>query len=181
MSVEIILTTERLLLRKLESSDLAALCEMHFNEDFMRYLVGGVRKDEAAVRNDLDRYLDKQQRYGFSKWMVLHRETKEIMGRAGPSVIPETDEVDLGYAFPKRFWGQGYATEVARALLNWAKENDLTNRILDVAHAENIASARVLRKVGFTDVGEGTYFGVRLRAFLPDCRYTSLTPSVRQL
>lgn len=60
----------------------------------------------------------------------------------------------LGYCFDDTVWGQGYATEAARALLQWAFETLDLNRVQAEANTRNAASARVLEKLGF--VREGT-------------------------
>jgi RimJ/RimL family protein N-acetyltransferase len=60
----------------------------------------------------------------------------------------------LGYCFTEASWGHGYATEAARALLRWAFDTLDLNRVQAEADTRNIASARVLEKLGF--VREGT-------------------------
>ena len=60
----------------------------------------------------------------------------------------------MGYCFAEASWGQGYATEAARALLDWAFGTFDLNRVQAETDTRNLASARVLEKLGF--VREGT-------------------------
>lgn len=61
---------------------------------------------------------------------------------------PELDEVDLGYRFFPSTWGKGYATESAQHILNHGLEHLQLQRIIGRAHVENIASLKVLHKIG---------------------------------
>jgi [ribosomal protein S5]-alanine N-acetyltransferase len=67
---------------------------------------------------------------------------------------PEFRSASLGYCFAEAAWGHGYATEAARAVLRWAFDTLDLNRVQAEADTRNVASARVLEKLGF--VREGT-------------------------
>ncbi|MEV5516716.1 GNAT family protein [Streptomyces flaveolus] len=67
---------------------------------------------------------------------------------------PDFRSASLGYCYDESAWGQGYATEAARALLGWAFDTLDLNRVQAEADTRNVASARVLEKLGF--VREGT-------------------------
>ena len=78
----------------------------------------------------------------------------ELIGMAGLSLDPESPaEVQLGYWIARPHWGQGYATEASRALLSQARAIGHT-RIVAHHFADNPASGRVLRKVGFRPTGK---------------------------
>lgn len=67
---------------------------------------------------------------------------------------PDFRSASLGYCFQEAVWGQGYATEAAGALLDWAFDTLDLNRVQAQADTRNMASARVLEKLGF--LREGT-------------------------
>jgi [ribosomal protein S5]-alanine N-acetyltransferase len=73
-----------------------------------------------------------------------------FMGRAGFLIWPETGETELGYCFKREYWGKGYATEVSQALVKWIFETTKLNHIIGFAAEENIASRKVLERVGMT-------------------------------
>ena len=73
--------------------------------------------------------------------------------------LPELDAVDVGYRFLPEYWGQGLATEACRASISFGFEELILNQIIGLVLAENIASIRVLEKVGMRFDGEVTYAG----------------------
>ena len=161
----LILETTHFEVRPFVPEDLAALCELHFDEAVMRYLVGGVRGTKADVARDLEGYAESQRRDGFSKWAVVDRATKRLAGRAG-FVRLSTGEIDFGYALHRVYWGKGYGTEIATALLDWARANlpDL-RALVGLVLPANAASARVLEKIGFHPAEDALYFGQTMRVF----------------
>lgn len=77
---------------------------------------------------------------------IALRSTGEQIGNIG--LRPTPPRADFGYILSERFWGNGYATEAAAAIVNWALAQDDIFRIWATCHPNNYASARVLRKIG---------------------------------
>ncbi len=71
-----------------------------------------------------------------------------FLGWCGLKYFPETDEVDLGYRFMKKYWGKGYATESSRACLNYGFHELKLKRIMAKAMPENKDSLKVMQKLG---------------------------------
>lgn len=165
--MDIVCETERTWLRKFTPEDLDALGKMHSNPDTMRYLVGGVRRTLEEVQTDLKRYIDHELQFGFSKWAVIGKSSGEFMGRAGLLCFPNSSEIDLGYALLPAYWSKGFAMEIAHSLDEVARKMGLLSRIVATVIAENVASVRVLQKLGYTDCGLGTYWGAPCRVFRP--------------
>lgn len=166
----IILETERTYLRTFNDSDISNLSALHFDSEVMRFLVGGVRENQDQVHMDLKKYIDHQNEYGFSKWAVIHKDTQDFMGRAGLIRIPETDEIDLGYALHTKYWNQGYATEIAKGLYGEALKHCKYNQVVGLVEPRHKASARVLEKIGFMNSGNGSYFGMVMDTYKPKFR-----------
>jgi RimJ/RimL family protein N-acetyltransferase len=149
------LLTARLRLRPVADSDAEALFSMHSSASVLRYwdsspwreparaqgFIAACRRmadDGTGVRVMIERSLDGAFLgwCGLSRWNPGHRSAA------------------LGYCLPEAAWGHGYATEAARALLEWAFDTLDLNRVQAEVDTRNAASARVLEKLGF--VGEGT-------------------------
>ena len=81
---------------------------------------------------------------------------------------PPTCDVEVGYRLLHEAWGQGYATEIATALVRYGFGTLTLDRIIGVTHPGNTASQRVLLKSGLADAGWGRYYGKRLRLFAQD-------------
>ena len=67
---------------------------------------------------------------------------------------------ELGYWLGWKYWGRGYATEASISLLNYVKENTSFKKFRANVYKENIASSKVLQKLGFKKTGEGQVFSL---------------------
>ncbi|MFN2202535.1 MAG: GNAT family N-acetyltransferase, partial [Caldilineaceae bacterium] len=74
--------------------------------------------------------------------------------------VPEIAENELGYRFFPEFWGHGLATEAGEASIDFARSTLGLQRLVAMVHPENVASARVLTKLGFTIERSLRYSGV---------------------
>jgi ribosomal-protein-alanine N-acetyltransferase len=79
--------------------------------------------------------------------------------------LPETNETEVGYLLSGEFWGKGYATEAARASVEFGKKNIGLNEIIGLTDPLNIASQRVLEKCGLTFTRRQVYFGMEMFRF----------------
>lgn len=146
-----ILETGRLVFRPFTPHDLGLVGELHRDPEVGRYMGGVWTGDEIA--ETLARFVAEQAERGHSKWAVFTREG-EFVGRAGVSVWPATGELELGYAFRPVFWGQGLATEAARAVAAWTFANTQVAHIIAFTHPRNYGSQRVLERIGMRRLGD---------------------------
>lgn len=143
------IVTERLLLRAYESDDLHELHAVLYSDGEAMRLLGGPR-DLAGTRAALERSISQQNVSGFSFWPVFERESGRLIGEAGLfPIAPDGPDVALGYAFGAPFWGRGYATEAASAVLEEAFGPLGMDRVVAITREQNLASRRVLTKLGF--------------------------------
>ena len=98
--------------------------------------------------------VDHWTRHGFGPWVVIHQADQACIGHCGLKYWPESSDVEVFYALDKRYWGQGLATEGARASLRYGFETLQLERIIAAARLENRASRRVLEKLGMTYEGD---------------------------
>lgn len=144
-----ILETPRTRMRPFELAD-ARAAHWFRDADVMRYIPkGGDETVEASVTR-IQRYVDHQNKHGFSKWIVQDKATGEMIGDAGYILLPDGARVELGYRFAKSAWGKGLATEVARAWLSVGVPWFQFQRVFAFAHADNRSSLHVMEKLGFT-------------------------------
>jgi RimJ/RimL family protein N-acetyltransferase len=164
--MKVVLETERLLLRHFTESDADALLQMESEPDVLRYVGRKPLADVDAYRNKIQSaflpYYDKGGGYG--AWAIIEKSSGEFVG--GCSLRPArdadlaaamdygTDEVELGYGLRKPSWGRGYATELARALVRRALTEPGAASVVACVTVDNLASVRVLEKVGLRRVGE---------------------------
>lgn len=159
-----ILNTERLVLRVWRpSEDAAAAFAFWGDPEVMRH-AGGHHATVDRSRQSLERALEAQLAHGVCLWAVTVRGGDDVaIGCCGFHVHDSgaPGELELAYHFARAHWGRGYATEAARGCIAHAFDTRSTPRVVAWTTPENIASQRVLDKVGFRftgmDQGERAY------------------------
>ena len=141
--------TSRLTLRPFEASDAQAAFEWFSDPVVMRFTPTGPDKSIEQTITRLAGYQNHQKAHGFSKWLIRERDSGIAIGDSGLYFLPEYGWVDLGFRFPQPCWGKGFATEVASAWVRAALDEFRIGQLGAFAHPENLASIRVLEKVGF--------------------------------
>ena len=151
--------TPRLLLREFSEADFPALHAIVSNPETMRFSDGVESESTARVR--LAAFRQSYSQRGFGKWAVEERESGKIVGYCGFGV-EEFDgcaEPELGFRFLPAFWGLGFATEAALGCSRYAFTVLGFPRYLGFANPANVASVRVLEKLGMSLVGDRTFHG----------------------
>jgi [ribosomal protein S5]-alanine N-acetyltransferase len=150
-----VLRTSRLLLRDFLPGDLGSLAAYRQDPLYQRYLPARPAGD-ADSRELLERFIgwqEEEPRTRFQLAIVLSS-SGELIGSAGlRRRAPDSLVADLGFELAPSFWGHGYATEAARALVEYGFSELRLHRIHAHCIAENDASARVLERVGMRKEG----------------------------
>lgn len=145
--MKLITETKRLILREFDLSDAINFYELNLDEEVIKY-TGDVAFASVEESKDLIRNYDQYKKNGFGRWAVIFKETNEILGWCGLKYIDEIQQTDLGFRLHKRFWNKGYATEASTACLHLGFEHYNLQQIVGQVHRDNVASKRVLEKVG---------------------------------
>ncbi len=155
--------TSRLHLRPFEISDAAELYALNADPEVIRYTCDPpfASKDEAAA---LVSGYDQYDTHGMGRLSVLLKQTGAWLGWCGLKYHPENEMVELGFRFHRRYWGNGYATESARACLSYGFGTGLQT-IAARTVAANKASIRVLERLGMKPAGTGNFHGMDGRVF----------------
>jgi len=144
------LETDRLVLRPFHLNDIEPSYLMNLDPEVSKYTGDGgiVDKKEIERRIKEDVWGD-YRKYGFGRMAIELKNENKFIGFCGLKYLPEMDEVDLGYRFIRKYWGQGFATEAGKASLDHGFLNLQLNKIIGLAMPENTASIHVLEKLGF--------------------------------
>jgi len=152
--MNVVIETERLLLRTFTQLDAALIYELNIDPDVTRYTHDPV-KDLAHATEILEKTIIPQYAlYNHGRWAVHLKPTLEFLGWCGLKYRTEINEIDLGYRFKKEFWGKGFATEAAYASIKYGFEKVGLQRIVGRAEIDNISSWKVLEKCGMTYIGD---------------------------
>ena len=163
-----LISTERLDVRPLRQADLGTILDLYADPDAMRW-AGGPTIDVEEGERRLQRLIDHQEEYGFSLWAVVERESGSVIGDCGLIHYAfKGPEIELGYRLKVPYWGRGYATEAARAVLAHGFEEVGLDRIVAVTHPDNVASQRVLEKIGMRREGFSEYDGKKVFYFVAE-------------
>jgi RimJ/RimL family protein N-acetyltransferase len=147
------LDTPRLVLRRLGLDDLGALTRLNADPEVMRYILDGSTLDQEQTRGRFEAMDAHWDEHGFGIFGVEVRDGGELAGWAGlatPTFLPEVmPAVEIGWRLERRWWGRGIATEAAAEVLRYAFVDLGLDRVLSIRHVDNVASGRVMEKLGF--------------------------------
>jgi RimJ/RimL family protein N-acetyltransferase len=159
------LRTRRLALREFTLDDVDDLLRSDGDARVMRYLANGLaprtRDEVAASIGRLSSLYGERPGYA-----LLHAsEAGRYVGACGLFDIPEGDDVEIAYRLPFDCWGRGYATEMAAAVLAHGFGMLSLERIIGLTWPDNVASQRVLVKIGMQPRGVERHYGREMNVF----------------
>lgn len=160
-----VIETERLLLRQFTLYDVDDLLRQVYSDPIaMRYLPGREPRSREQTEQTVQRFIDHWEEHCFGGMAVIHRADQQLIGQIGLQCVPGETAVEIFYAIARSYWGKGLTTEAARAVLAYGFEKAGLDRIMAVAVPENIASQRVMQKIGMTggDLTTAYYGGAEL-------------------
>lgn len=141
--------TDRMIAKRITEGDFEDLFDMHQDEQAMATL-GGVRSAKET-RENLEWNIKQWENNGFGLWLFRSKTTGKLFGRGGIRRVPigDAEEIELGFALMPKYWGQGLATEMAKASIEIAFEKLKLDNIVSFTLTTNLLSARVMKKIGF--------------------------------
>ena len=167
--MQTIITTPRLSLRPFEETDARRIAYLAGDYDVAKMCSRVPHPYTMAAAYDfigmISRSRESQREFSFAVTAPIDG----LIGACGVSRVPETDgrTFEIGYWFGMPYWGLGYASDAARAVMDWAREQLGAETFVAGHFVDNPASGNVLRKLGFAPAGDQELFGVaRQRASL---------------
>jgi RimJ/RimL family protein N-acetyltransferase len=146
-----VLQTQRLTLRHFDLNDAAFIVELLNEPSWLQHIGDkGIKTSSDAERYIQDGPLAMYARLGFGLYLVELTDSGEPLGMCGLIKRDTLQDVDLGFAFLSRVWGNGYAYEAATAVMSYAATRLRIDRIVAITSQTNQASGKLLRKLGFT-------------------------------
>jgi RimJ/RimL family protein N-acetyltransferase len=153
--------TARLRLRTWRESDLAPYARICADPEVMRYLSGPMTREHSEEQ--VAEFVGHWEERGFGLWAVEEKSSGAFIGFIGLLYHEDWSEgehrTEVGWRLDRPFWGRGLATEGATASLRYGFEKLGLERIISIAVPENLASRRVMEKLGMTLCGETRFKG----------------------
>jgi RimJ/RimL family protein N-acetyltransferase len=145
-----VLETQRLYIRWLDTDDADFVFELLNSPSWIQFIGDrGIRTIEDARNYILNGPMDAYSKLGFGLYAVELKNSSTAIGICGLLKRDSLDDVDIGYAFLSRFWGQGYAYEAAHAIVEYGRTQLQLNRLVAITSVDNSSSVRLLDKLGF--------------------------------
>lgn len=166
VSEDLFLETPRLRLQPMMSKDSeewwrAIWCDA----EVTRYLPPRKPIALEAMPERMQRVASHWDAHDLGIWSVRNKSEGSLVGHCG-LVLNEPPDVELIYAFARSLWGRGFATEASACVAAYAFQRCGLDQLIALVFAENVASVRVLEKLGFIREGETSRFGARLRRYV---------------
>jgi RimJ/RimL family protein N-acetyltransferase len=151
--MEIFVETERLILREILLTDIEGMFELDADPEVHQYLGNHPVPNKEKMKEVI---LFVQQQYkdnGIGRWAVIEKAANKFLGWSGFKLVKEMTNsqinyYDLGYRLIRSSWGKGYATESAKAAMDYGFEYLQFNELFAMAHINNTASNKILQKLG---------------------------------
>ncbi|WP_295729005.1 GNAT family N-acetyltransferase [uncultured Muribaculum sp.] len=147
--------TERLVLRPWREDDILPFAEINRDKDVMEYLPKCLSLEETE--QFYNRIIAEHDSYGYGLYAVEAKSDGSFIGYVGFHHFDFDAEfspgVEIGWRLARKFWCQGYATEAAKACLDYAKQHRLFNEIYSFTTVCNHRSERVMQKIGMEQLG----------------------------
>ncbi len=145
-------STTRLDHRALTADDAESFYALNSHPDVMRYTGEPPIQSLEQAQQAIADYPDFKT-IGYGRWGCFYKPTGELIGFCGLKYLPELDEVDIGFRYLPAYWGRGLATEAALACIDFGFDTLRLERIIGLVLEQNVASIRVLEKIGMQQNG----------------------------
>ena len=152
--MHIIFETPRLILRQFTEADAPLILSLNSDPEIVKYVHEPTLKTVEQAEKILQDIILTQYKNNLGRWAIHTRSDMNFIGWCGLKYRPELDEIDLGYRLMQKAWGKGFATEAAQHSLEHGFTKLNLKLITGRAHIENIASIKVLEKIGMNFIGE---------------------------
>ena len=175
------LETKCLILRKMTLDDAQDMFEYGADPEVTKYTLWDNHKSIEDSREFLKMAIRKYENNEVSEWGVVYKENNKFIGTCGYGWWrPVHNRAEIGYAISRKYWGKGLTTEAVKEVIKFGFDKMQLNRIEGTCFVGNIASQRVLEKVGMTFEGiireqllvKGKYRDLRMYSILRKEYYT---------
>ena len=150
----------------LQPADAEILHRIYKTDGVLRFFPNTIPPPLEKVQRFVAGQPEHWEKFGYGNWGILPNGEKEIIGWAGLQFLPELNETEIGFLMDKPFWGKGYATEAARALLQFGLDHFDFSHLIALVHPENFASRHVIEKCGLTCVETIHLWGIDLMRYI---------------
>lgn len=159
----ILFSSTRLNFYKMSDEHFEDFCRMEMDPEVMKHYTSRKHGSREAALESFKRYMIYMEKHpkrgGFMAFSNLTGEFVGLGVLIHLELNPLNCQHEVGYRLPVKFWGQGYATEIAKTLIEYGFNSLGLKEILGTTNPENIISEKVLIKSGLEKIGTTTHYG----------------------
>lgn len=144
-----IISTKRLHLSELDDGDVAFIHQLFNDPDCIRFIGDrGLHTLDEALGYLKDKLIHSYRTHGYGLYKVTRQDDPQPLGICGLVKRDADNPPDIGFAFLPAYRNGGYCTEASQAIMQWAADQQISPVILAYTNPDNLASIRVLEKIG---------------------------------
>ena len=170
---QILIQTDRLSLRPITQDDADDLMDLFSDPVAMAYFPNIKSRQETMVW--IDSVLNRYQTDGYGFYACILKDSGLFIGYSGPLLqrnVDGRDEIEIGYGLIRKYWHHGYATEAAKACMDYAFDHLGAKRIISLIRPENQASVRVAQRNNLTVEKNVSRFGYNHLVYVSESKKT---------
>ncbi len=171
--MKIIIQTERIYLREFTEKDSIHFFEINNDPDVIEFTGDDPFNSLGEALNFLKTY-EEYKKNNMGRWAVCLKNTDELLGWCGLKYHPDKKIVEVGFRFYKKYWNKGYATEAAKASIDYGFKDLKLIEIYAHAHVENYNSHKVIEKCGMQYIKQFDYDGIPANLYKIENPYLSI-------
>jgi RimJ/RimL family protein N-acetyltransferase len=162
------MATERLVLRPRTAADIEDNLDMDMDPAVHRFIWGNTPPDRETQRRKIRDQIATGWPHRGGFWVVERKDERGFLGWCCLVPLEDSGLIEIGYRYVREAWGQGYATEAARRILDHGFRKLGIDPIVAVTHPQNLASQNVLLKIGLQRNGTAFHYGQDVAFFRLD-------------
>jgi len=152
--------TERLIIRNWKESDIEPYAEIVSDPEVMKYIGNGKPRTIDNARTFVEEMMRLFEERGWIRFAVEHKESGELLGFCGFDLAHGV--LDYGWRYARKYWGGGYGSEAAIAVLDIGRNRYGLRNIQSMSYPENVGSIRIMEKMGMSYLHDSTENGRRI-------------------
>lgn len=170
-----VMETERFIMRNLSIEDVDDIFEYYKDDEVTKYTQSEIHKNIEDTISTVEKLMSSNSNKRGIAWCIEHKADEKVIGNIGIFAISQSGhKAEIGFTVSRKYWGQGYGTEMIQNALKYAIETVGINRIEATCKKENIASSRAMEKAGMKYEGtlrdysikDGVYYDVKIYSMI---------------
>ncbi len=157
--MNIIVETERLIIREFENDDVLSLYKIESDSRIVKYMTWSKLKTLSECRRQIKNYISSYKTNKLNSWAIVEKETNEVIGITQLVYSNKIKGVEIGTKILPEYWSKGYASELSRAVVHYGLYELDLDEITAVTDINNAGAIKSLINMGMTLKKYGYYYG----------------------